>query len=29
MIYPGLHPGKYRRGTAASFEEARIGFEAD
>src|ERR1700733_7963523 len=28
-FYPGLHPGQHRYGTAASFEEARIGFEAD
>jgi hypothetical protein len=28
-FYPGLHPGQHRNGTAPSFEEARIGFEAD
>jgi len=28
-FYPGLHPGQHRNGTAASFEEARIRFEAD
>jgi hypothetical protein len=27
-FYPGLHPGQHRYGTAASFEEARFGFEA-
>jgi hypothetical protein len=28
-FYPGLHPGQHRHGTAASFAEARAGFEAD
>jgi len=28
-FYPGLHPGQHRYGTAATFEEARAGFEAD
>jgi hypothetical protein len=28
-FYPGLHPGQHRYGTAATFEEARVGFEAD
>jgi len=28
-FYPGLHPRRHRQGTAASFDEARIGFEAD
>jgi hypothetical protein len=28
-FYPGLYPGQHRYGTAASFEEARVGFEAD
>jgi hypothetical protein len=28
-FYPGLHPGQYRYGTGATFEEARVGFEAD
>ena len=28
-FYPGLHPGRHRSGTAATFEEARNGFEAD
>jgi|GEM_PF-1417683 len=26
---PGLNPGQHRQGTAASFEEARVGFEVD
>jgi hypothetical protein len=26
-FYPGLHPGKHLDGTAATFEEARVGFE--
>lgn len=28
-FYPGLHPGQHRYGTAATFEEARAGFETD
>jgi hypothetical protein len=28
-FYPGLHPRQHRNGTAATFEEARAGFEAD
>jgi hypothetical protein len=28
-FYPGLHPGQHRYGTAATFEGARAGFEAD
>ena len=28
-FYPGLHPGQHRYGIAATFEEARAGFEAD
>ena len=28
-FYPGLHPRQHRSGTAASFDEARAGFEAD
>ena len=28
-FYPGLHPGQHRYGIAATFEAARIGFEAD
>jgi hypothetical protein len=28
-FYPGLHPGHHRYGTAPSFDEARVGFEAD
>jgi hypothetical protein len=28
-FYPGLHPRQHRNGTAASFDEARAGFEAD
>jgi len=28
-FYPGLHPGQHRYGTAATFEAARVGFEAD
>ena len=28
-FYPGLHPDQHRNGTAATFEEARAGFEAD
>jgi hypothetical protein len=28
-FYPGLEPGQYRTGTAATFEEARAGFDAD
>jgi hypothetical protein len=28
-FYPGLHPGQHRYGTAPSFDEARVGFEAD
>jgi hypothetical protein len=28
-FYPGLHPGQHRYGTAASFAEARAGFDAD
>ena len=28
-FYPGLHPGRHRYGTAASFDKARLGFEAD
>jgi hypothetical protein len=26
-FYPGMEPGTHRRGTAATFEEARAGFE--
>jgi hypothetical protein len=26
-FYPGLHPGQHRYGTAATFDEARAGFE--
>ena len=28
-FYPGLHPGQHRYGTAASFDAARAGLEAD
>jgi hypothetical protein len=28
-FYPGLHPRQHRYGTAANFDEARLGFEAD
>jgi hypothetical protein len=28
-FYPGLYPGQHRYGTAATFDEARAGFEAD
>ena len=28
-FYPGLNPGLHRYGIAATFEEARAGFEAD
>jgi hypothetical protein len=28
-FYPGCHPGEHRYGTAATFDEARAGFERD